>query len=463
MSDYERFEAAQGDPWSTEPVGDYPRQPRESDPETYHDEAQVLARMPHVGDERSSDHYEHRSRGGHRRHRSSSARPGVPAPVWVFVGMGLVVLIAAPFFLGGKSGEETALDGPGWEEMPAMEASVAPTYSAGDSGSAWPQPSPYGQGVSPAATVTAEPTAPAAWPETDGLVGAPASAPYARNAAEFTAQVPGDRGNANFGADMSPYPSAAPISQTPGGAWDPRLSPSVATTPIAPSYQDTAAPSQPGYPMTANNPMTGWPDHTAGSGVSPSPSYEAASPVSNATSWEQGSQGPSLAAPQQETVMPGYGTYSAPQPNPYVTNPSGTAQDAPGNYLGTQRQATAQQYPGVAPNYPATGYPSSDTYLIPNYPQTAMSPRAVAPADSLPVGSMPAYPPQAVAPSSTYPPATVYPYNSQTVPTLPSNQPGYGSGVSTGTSQQSVARLNGTIQEPAARQAYDDRARPSYY
>ena len=467
MSDYERFEAAQGDPWSTDPVGDYPRQPREPDPGTYHDESQVLARMPHVGDEPSSDHHRQysQSRSNHRRRRNPSSRPSVPAPVWVLIGMGLVVLIAAPFLMSNKSGNETALDGPGWEvEMPAPNADAAPTWSPGDTDSQGQRPGSWNQGASPTATVTAEPATPTAWGMTGEWVGAPPNAPYAHNAADMTYQAPGNRGTRDYGMETSPpYPSAAPIGQTPGGAWDPGAPSAVATSSSTPNYQHTAVPSQPAYPATASAPMGVWSDQVTAPADYPTLPFEATGPIPNANSWEQASPAPSLAAPQPENVMPGYGTYPTPQPNPYVTDPSNMAGGTPSNYPGARMPITPQQYPSVTPGYPAAGYTSVEPYPVPDYPRTAMSPRVVAPASSLSPGGTPAYPSQSLAPSNSYLPAATNPYNPQTAPTTPTIQPYYGSEVSTGTTQQSVARLNGTIQEPAARQAYDDRARPSYY
>ncbi len=460
MSEYERFEAAQGDPWSTEPVGDYPRQPRESDTGSYHDESQVLARMPHVGDEPSSDQYSQygQGRGSHRRRRSSSGRAAIPAPVWVLIGMGLVVVIGFPFVLANKSHNETAMDGPGWEvEMPAPDADVAPKWEATAAGSAWPQPGSLNQGVPPTTTVTAEPAAAPGWAPSGELIGAPAGAPYALNAADVTAPIQGDRTNSVMPLEASPYPATAPLGQAPG-AWAANDPSSIAAAPPTPAYQDTQLPSQPGYPPTAGAATGPWSDPMLAPGT-PAAGVESSSPMPSAYPWQQSAPAPSLAAPQPENVMPGYGTYPTPQQNPYVTSPSNVAVGTAPGYPAAQGTLAAPQYPSVAPSYPAAGYPAA-TYPTPGYPQTAMSPRT---APTMPLPAAPAYSSQPLAPSNPYPPATTAPYAPQTMPAAPGIQPYYGSGASTATSPQSVARLNGTIQEPATRQAYDDRARPSYY
>lgn len=459
MSDYEPFEAAQGDPWSTEPVGDHARQKRANDPDTYQDDSQVLARMPHVGDETANDLYRQHGHSGssHRRRRSPAHRPGIPAPVWVVIGMGLVVLIAAPFVLLNNSGDNTAL------EMPAPDADMAPTWSPDDADSQWQQPGAWAQEATSAATVAAEPTAPGAWNTAGDWVGAPPNAPYARNAADVTAQMPVDY-SGNFGTETTPNSSMPPLTgQSPSVGWDNSIAPAGTSYPTESGYQPMGNSSQPSYPATASAPTAPWSDRSAATLASP-PSYEATQPVPNANSWNQAQPAPSLATPQPENVMPGYGNYPAAQSNPYAGNLPRATADSPGNYPGglTTTPNNLQQYPNVAPNYPVAGQPTTPPYPVSPYPQTAMSPNPPAPVSSLPPGtsSYPSYPSQSLAPPTSYPPAARDPYAPQATPT---GQPGYGTGASTAASQHSVARLNGTIQEPAARAAYDDRARPSYY
>ncbi|MHB8897830.1 MAG: hypothetical protein ACYC6Y_03685 [Thermoguttaceae bacterium] len=463
MSDYERLEAAPGDPWSTEPVGNHARPARETDSGAYHDDSQVVARMPHVGDDAANDRYRGHGEGrsGSRRRRSASARPGVPAPVWVLIGMGLVVLIAAPFMMARKSGNEAALDGPGWEvDMPAPNAEVAPTWSPGEANPQWQQPGGWNQGASPTTTVTAEPSAPTAWGGAGEWVGAPSNAPYARNAADpRTPQMPDDRGVGSIAADPSAYPSATAMGQSQGGVWDSSIPPVAAGAPATTPYQDTP-PSATGYPTAASAGAGGWSEPATPPGAAPRPSFDMTSPMPGSNSWEQ--PAPSLAAPQPENVAPGYGTYPAPQPNPYVTAPANTPGGAASSYAGAQRALTASPYAATAPAYGATAYPPAEAYPSPGYPQTAMSPRP-APIGSLPAGVTAGYPAPSASPMNSYQPGMPNPYGAPNGSPAPAGQPYYGSAVSPTAGQPNVARLNGTIQEPAARQAYDDRARPSYY
>jgi hypothetical protein len=456
MSDYEPFEAAQGDPWSTEPVGDYPRQKREPDPETYQDESQVLARVPHVGDESATEQYRQYGHSGnsHRRHRSPTRRPGIPAPVWVAVGMVLVAVIATPLFLiSNNSGDDTAL------EMPAPNADMAPTWSPDDASSQWEQPSAWTQEAVPGATVAAEPTASGAWNTGADWVGAPPNAPYANNAADTTAQMPVAQDGRTPGPEMTPLGG-----QTPSVGWGNNPATAGTSPPIEPGYQAMGATSQPGYPATANEPTAPWSTRDAAPVASPQPSFGTTQPTPNARTWDQAPPTRSLATPQPENVMPGYGTTPAAQLNPYV-GPSHTAVPPRGNYAGTYPAApsTPQQYPSFAPNYPVAGQPTAPRYPASDYPQTAMSPKPATPTTSLPTRGAAAYPSQPLAPSGSYPPAARNPYVPPAAQAAPAGQPYYGTGASTEASQRSVARLNGTIQEPAARAAHNDRARPSYY
>ena len=48
----------------------------------------------------------------------------------------------------------------------------------------------------------------------------------------------------------------------------------------------------------------------------------------------------SLAAPQPENVMPGYGTYPTVQPNPYVGNPASSVPDYQRGYAGAPATTT---------------------------------------------------------------------------------------------------------------------------
>lgn len=457
MSDYEPFEAAQGDPWSTDPVGDSARQRREPEAETYQDDSQVVARVPHVGEEPVTDQYRNygHSRSSHRGRRSHSQRAGIPAPVWVVVGMGLVVLIAAPFLLfSDKSGDETALDAPSWEaEMPAPNADSAPAWSPPDSGnSQWQQPEAW-------TADAAEPTTQGAWNQSGDWVDAQSNAPYAYNAAEPT--VPGsvqpDAGS--FPTDMTPNPSTHTLTgPTPNTGWDTSIP---SATPMAPTNQDYQAygtTPQPAYPATNNQPTPPWSDRPT---MSTDPLV--AQPAFNANSGGQTTPAPSLTTPQPENVMPGYGNYPTVQSNPYLGTSSQAA--APqGSYAGTgpTTPGTAQQYPSYTPAQAAAVQPAYEAYPAPGYPQTAMNPYTAAPPrSSAPAGGT-SYSPQPVAPPAAYPPAAGTPYP-QAAPATPTGQPGYGTGASNEAYQRSVARFNGTIQEPAARQAYDDRARHSYY
>ncbi|GEM_PF-1809269 len=457
MSDYEPFEPTQGDPWSTEPVGDAPQRRRAPDPGSFPDDTQVLARMPHVDDEPSSDYYRRHGRSSgssHRRHRSSQARPGIPAPVWIVVGMGLVVLIASPFLMSRNSGDEASL------EMPSPDADLAPTWSPGDANSQWQQPGVWSP--EPTATATAEPTAPVGLNPTSDWVGAPANAPYGYNA-NMAAPMAVDQQAANLGAGMSADPSGRPVPATPGVGWDTSIAPMAANHSGGPVYDDGARLSPPGYPVTAGSPPTGWTDRAAAPGAPSASSYDAMQPGPNASPWDQSPNTPSLATPQPEKVMPGYGTYPSVQTNPYVESASAPAPYVVDNpYAGAAAPpATPQQYPGGAPNYPVAGQSSASLYPTVGYPQTAMSPQPPSPTYSQPAASPSAYSTQPVASPPVYSPTN--PYAPQTAPAPPARQPYYGAGASADASQRSVARLNGTIQEPAARNAYDDRARPSYY
>ncbi len=455
MSDYEPFEPTQGDPWSTEPVGDAPQRRRDLNPDSYQDDSQVLARMPHVADEPSSEYYRRHghSGSGHRRHRSSHARPGIPAPVWVVVGMGLVVLIASPFLMSRNSGDEASV------EMPAPNADLAPTWSPGDANSQWQQPGAW----SATATATAEPMAPVGLNPTSDWVGAPANAPYAYDANMAAPMAVERRQAANLGAGMNAEPSGRPSPATPGGGWDTSIAPMTPNYSTGPAYNDGGRPSSPNYPVAAGAPSTGWSDRAAALGAPPASSYDAMQPGPNINPWDRSPTAPSLAAPQPENVMPGYGTYPAVQTNPYVENASAPAPYVVDNpYAGAAATPTTpQQYPGGMPDYPVAGQSSASLYPTVGYPQTAMSPQPPAPTYSQPAAGPSAYSPQSVTPSPVYSPAN--PYVPQTVPASPARQPYYGEGASVEASQRSVARLNGTIQEPAARNAYDDRARPSYY
>ncbi len=451
MSDYERFEGVQGDPWSTDPVGDYSRQPRESESEPSRDDSQVLARMPNVGDDASGDQYRQygHSSSHSRRRRSSAARPGVPAPVWVVVGMGLVLVIGAPFVMWKNSSSETALDERAWEEMPAPDAPVAPAWSAGDVDSSWPS----SQDAAPAAMVTAEPTTPSNWDNATDLTGAPVNAPYAYNAGDTASPAPGDFSGTYGEASPAPYPSAnPPIVQTPGNSWNSNVSP---------SYPDASSGSQPGYPVTAGVPANAWQDRV--SSPAQAPSYGTNQPAPAVAPQEPLGPASSIATPQPESMTPGYGNYPALQTNPYVGNTSQAAAAPSANYQAPLGANAAPQYPNAAPNYAAGTTPSASLYPVPNYPQTAMSPQTPVPTSSMPAVGGSTYPAQSLAPTNTYQPSPTTPYSRQITPTAPATQPYYGTGVSSGTSQQSVARLNGTIQEPVARQAYNDSAQPSYY
>lgn len=459
MSDYEPFEPAQGDPWSTDPVGDSARQRREPEAETYQDDSQVVARVPHVGDEPATDQYRTygHSRTSHRGRRSHSQRPGIPAPVWVVVGMGLVVLIAAPFLLfSDKPGDETALDAPSWEaEMPAPDADSAPVWSPpGSENSQWQQPEGWTADAAPTEAKT-----PGSWPQGSDWASAPSNAPYAYDAAEPTVPTPLQADTGSFPTDMTPNPSAHSLTgPAPNTGWDTSIP---STPPMPPNNQDYQAfgtTSQPAYPATNSQPTAPWSDRAT---MPADPSV--AQPTLNANSTDQAPATPSLTTPQPENVLPGYGNYPTVQSNPYVGTPSQTA--APqGSYAGTAPTSpgTAQQYQNYTPAQPATVSPAYEAYPAPGYPQTAMNPYTAAPPrSSAPTGGT-SYSPQPVAPPTAYPPATRNPYP-QAAPAAPTGQPGYGAGASSGATQRSVARFNGTIQEPAARQAYDDRARHSYY
>lgn len=451
MSEYERFEAVQGDPWSTDPVGDYARQPRESESEPSRDDSQVLARMPNVGDDASGDQYrQYGHSGSHsRRRRSSSARPGVPAPVWVVVGMGLVLVIGAPFVMWKNSSSETALDEPAWGEMPAPDADIAPTWSAGDADSSWPP----AQEAAPATMVTAEPTAPGNWGNATDLTAAPANAPYAYNAGDSASPAPVDYSGTNRETSPAPYPSAdPPIVQAPAGSWGSNVSP---------GYPEAPSGSQSGYPATAGVPASSWRDRA--SSPAATPSYGTNQPSPAGAPQEPLGPASSIATPQPEGMTPGYGNYPALQTNPYVGNTSQAAAAPSANYQVPLGANAAPQYQAPAPNYAAGTGPSASLYPAPNYPQTAMSSQAPVPTSSVPAAGGSTYPAQSLAPPNTYQPSTTTPYSPQTTPTAPAAQPYYGTGVSSGASRQSVARLNGTIQEPVARQAYNDSAQPSYY
>lgn len=452
MSEYEPFEAAQGDPWSTEPVGDSPRQRREPESDTYQDDSQVLARVPHVGEESGTDHYRDygHSRNSHRGRRSHSQRPGIPAPVWVVVGMGLVVIIAAPFLLSKNSGDEAALDTPNWEvEMPAPEAELAPAWTADNADSQWQQSAAWAPEANP---VTAEPAPAPAWNTTGDWLGAPSNAPYAHNADLNTPTS--DQPAANgFAPDMTANPSMPSMAGLPpSDNWNAGVSPAVSTSPAEPNYQAAGTATPPNYPA-ASAPNSSWSHRATTTG-------EPATTQPNSTPWNSTLPTPSLATPQPENVMPGYGNYSNAQPNPYVGTPRQAAPQGP--YAGST-PATPQQYADYATQYPVAGQPADNSYPVTSYPQTAMTPNPATPIPSLPTGST-AYPTQSQAPPASYPPATRNPYP-QTAPATPLGQPAYGAGTSSAPSQQqqSVARLNGTIQEPQVRNAYDDRARPSYY
>ncbi len=444
MSEYEPFEAPQGDPWSTEPVGDYAHQRREQGPESQQDDSEVLARVPHLGDESGSDHYRQYGNGGssQRRHRGPSRRPGIPAPVWVVVGMGLVALIVGPFFMGNDSGNEASV------EMPAPNADLAPTWPAGDPSSQWQQPGAWPQEPAPTATATAAPAAPGAWNTAGDWVGAPSNGPYGHNVAENTAQTP---------LVQDANTQMPPMGSAPSVGWDTSVAP---PSPVEPNHQALGAPSQPGYPA-AGAPTANWSDRAAAPLTSPQP-YPT-QPTPNANPWGQAPPTPSLATPQPENVMPGYGTYPTAQPNPYVGNPAPSVPDYRGGYAGApaNTRAADTQYPNHTPNYPVAGQPAAQPYPVPGYPQTARVPNPAAPRFSVPPAGPSTYPTPA-APYS-YPPTTTIPYAPQTAPAVPNGQPYQGTGLSNEASQHSVARLNGTIQEPAARTAYDDRAQPSYY
>lgn len=455
MSDYEPFEAAQGDPWSTEPVGDSARQRREPDSDTYQDDSQVLARVPHVGDEPGTDHYRDygHSRSSHRGRRSHSQRPGIPAPVWVVVGMGLVAIIAAPFLLSNNSGDETALDTPSWEvEMPAPDADLAPAWSSESADSQWQQP---GTWAPEGTTVTAEPAPAPTWNTNGDWVGAPSNAPYAYNADPNSA-TPNQPTVSGFGPDMpgaSTVPSAA--GTAPGVAWGTNVSPTTPSSPTGTNYQALSAAPQSGYPA-ANAPNSSWSQPTA-----PTSEHSTAQPMSNPIPWNSTPPTPSLATPQPENVMPGYGNLPTVQPNPYVESPRRSTLPQ-GPYAGNT-PAASQQYSDYTPQYPVAGQPTADPYPVTNYPQTAMTQNPARPISSVPTGGT-AYPSPSLSSPTPYPPATGSTYP-QAAPSLPMSQPGYGAGASSDPSQQqrSVARLNGTIQEPEVRNAYDDRSRPSYY
>ena len=459
MSDYEPFEAAQGDPWSTDPVGDSARQRREPEAETYQDDSQVVARVPHVGDEPATDQYRTygHSRSSHRGRRSHSQRPGIPAPVWVVVGMGLVVLIATPFLLfSDKSGDETALDAPSWEaEMPAPDADSAPAWSPPDSGnSQWQQPEAW-----TADAPAGESPAPGAWNPGGDWATAPSNAPYAYDAAEPTVPAPVQADPGSFPTDMSANPSTHSLAApTPNTGWDTSIPPATPMSPANQDYQAFGTTSQPAYPATTNQPTAPWSDRAT---MPADPSVT--QPTFNANSPNQTPAPPSLATPQPENVLPGYGNYPTVQSNPYVGTTSQAA--APqGSYAGTGPTApsTAQQYPSYPPAQPAKVQPAYEAYPAPGYPQTAMNPYTAAPPRPSAPAAGTSYSPQPVAPPAAYPPTagTSYP---QAAPATPTGQPGYGTGASNAATQRSVARFNGTIQEPATRQAYDDRARHSYY
>ena len=456
MSDYEPFEAAQGDPWSTEPVENYPHQKRIPESEPIQDDSQVLARVPRVDEEPAPGQYRSHghSRSSHRGHRSRLQRAGIPAPVWVVVGMGLVALIATPFLISGKSGDETALDTPSWEaEMPAPDADLAPAWSSDNAEPQWQQPGPWPpQG----ATATVEPTTPGAWNTTGDLVGAPPNAPYAYNAGNQSTPTPNQWDAGPVGPNAIPDPSVAATTDiTPQTGWAPGLPPAGPSSPIEPSYQTALGTTpQSGLPATPNQSASPWRDHSAGSSTMQS--------TPNGSGWGQSNQAPSLATPQPQNMMPGYGSQPTAQPNPYIQNPPHSA-STQGPYAGTAPAVPTapQQYPSYTPNYPVAGQPVADPYPTPNYPQTAMSPRPATPINTPPaVGTTP--PAQSLTPPVSYPPAMGNSYPQAPV-AAPIGQPGYGTGASNQTSQHSVARLNGTIQEPAVRQAYDDRTGHSYY
>ena len=456
MSDYEPFEAAQGDPWSTDPVGDSPHQRQTSEPHSSQDDSHVLARVPHVSDEAPSETYHQygHSRSSHRGRRSQSQRPGIPAPVWVVVGMALVALIAAPFLMSKNSDEETALDAPNWEvEMPAPDAELAPAWSSEETNPQWQQP---GSWPTEAVASDATTNAPSAWGTTGDWVGAPPNAPYANNTANPAAQAPAQPEADSPALGMPPNPSASSFAGSPPASdWGTTLP--TATPPSPADYNAPGNMPQTAYPTTQNQPAAPWTDRTAASAM---PSASPPTPTPN--SWDQPQPASSLTTPQPKNVMPGYGNYSAARPDSYA----GTSTNLPPSqsyYPGQTPTATAgrQQSPDYSPRYPIAGQPAPNPYPAPNYPQTAMSPKAPAAMTSpMPEGSY--YPQQSVTPPNAYPRATGTPYP-QTAPTASSSQPGYGTGASTQSSPRSVARLNGTIQDPAVRQAHDDRTGHSYY
>lgn len=479
MSDYEPFEAAQGDPWSTEPVGDQGHQRREPGPDRHMDDSEVLARMPHMADEYGSDQYHQYGghSGGHRRRRSPSRRPGVPTPVWGVVGLGLIALVAGTFFMSRDSGTEPTVD------MPAPDADIAPTWAADGADSQWQQPGVWAEEPAPTATATAEPAGPGTWNSGGEWVDAPSNAPYAYNAgaapAPFNQNEPAYPGSAN--------PSAPPMGPAPSTGWDTSIAPAA---PAEHGYPITGGPSQPTYGGADAAPAAGnWSEPSSISPMQQQPTMTQP-PMGASPSWGTTPTTPSLATPQPENVMPGYGNYSTyptAQPNPYVTNPSTPIAGVQGSQPGTSMATNApQQYTDYSPAYPVAGQPPANSYPTPGYPQTAAAPtdRMIPGSSQSGYGSSPSgyssnpseygsrpsspatYPAPASPPSynyPNYPPAASNPYAPQTAPAQPVVQPPYGAGASNDAAQRSIARLNGTIQEPAVRAAYDDRAGPSYY
>ncbi len=352
----------------------------------------------------------------------------------------LVGLIAIPFFMSGNGG-----DGEWQAEMPAPDAEEAPTWSPGDTAREW-QPPSGSEWPPETATVMAEPTAPGTLSPAGEYVGAPPIAPYGYNAADTTTAMPADQLGTNYGTEMPlnssmpPFVGQAPVGPSP---WDTTAGPATPTPHAETNYQAMVTPRQPTYPATT--------------------SRETTQPMPGANyPRNQGPPTPSLATPQPQNVMPGYGAYPDAQPNAYPGNPS----TAPGYYQGGNGGALSTtslppQYPSLAPNYPVAGQAPAEPYPAQAYPQTASKPAA--PISSPRAGAPSPYPSQSLG-SPTYPPTGRPPYAPQAAPAAPTGRPYYGAGTPTSpASRASVARLNGTIHEPATRAAYDDRARPSYY
>jgi len=533
MSNYDPYEQPQGDPWSTEPVGDSGQRQPASEANNYYEESSpVVARVPDLTEDAtagSDRHYGSHSRHYSRR-RGPSRRPGVPLPLWLGIGVGLLTIALAWVFMRGDGKEETALE-PGleppsiWQPPSDTEPGTGvegvwdPSATAAVDSGPWTEPV-----ATPAtpATIDAVPGTPPSWsatPPSQDWVGAPANAAYGRNVGDVAA--PG-------------YDQQLPLTERP----EMPLGSAPYTDPVPrPAYPATTAPAEVTYQPA---PMTEYPA-TPGT---PSPSPAAAPYGPSATvppsNWSQAPTVAPTAPPQPGALSPGYSANTPPETptaTPYgptaspvptdpslysATRPTGsapatTAQAAPAvpSYPATNPTATTP-YPHAAPSYPSTPQPT-DTLMarrdaVPSSPNAvpptaatppagvsatvppatgydarvhAAGPTGVAPqvpaatAPTQPytpaVPSTPSYygPTPAPAPTTppaypstqpTYPPRVNNPYAQPVYPAAPGSPPPYRStGAATPAPSAAVARLNGVVEEPSARTAYDDSARPSFY